>query len=562
MSDFSRFSLSLLVLLGITACATKPNLLETRGTLIDAEMALSTGDYLAAAEGYRLGALGSDDPALIATATELNFDFGRMAAARELLLHWVRTVPEAPEPVLLLGRLAMGDGRSDEALGYFTEFLTIQRSPIDVEGATDPYQIIGGVLTTEGEPAERLRLAEALLALDANSWQAQRLVSDVAFASEDVNRAMEAAELAYELEPNGFQAALLQAKSIIVGGDRSAGLEFARQLREQASSPLQQLEYAAFLAGNDEINEATEVVESLLIDVPDDRAAKKALAFLRLRGGDNQSAWELFSELSKLAGEQHEAIYYLATIAEREGRAEQAIRLFKQVGPGPNQPLAEQRVSQLLLRAGDIESAVQNLEDYASANPEPAFRVLLPRVALYRELERYPEALALYDTALSLQPNSEPLLLSRAELLLESDDLDAAVAAYRVALERHPDSPVALNALGYTLADRTTDYKEARVLLSRALSLAPDNPAIIDSMGWVEFKLGNYAEALVHLERAWELMKDPEVAAHLGETLWRLGEKERAREILKEAFDAAPDSEPLRRTLERLLEEEAATTQS
>lgn len=562
MSDFSRFFLSLLVLLGITACVTNPKPVETRGKLVDAETALASGDYLAAAEGYRLGALASDDPAIIASATELNFDFGRVTAATQLLRHWVRTVPGVPEPELLLGRLAMGDGRSEEALAHFTTFLAIQKSRERDDSAPDPYQVIGNILKSEGEPAERLRLAEALLAKDEANWQAQRLVSDVALASEDVNRAMEAAELAYELEPNGFQAALLQAKSIIIGGDRSAGLEFARQIREQASTPLQNLEYAAFLAGNDEINEATEVVESLLIDQPEHTAAKKALAFLRMRGGDNQSAWVLFSELSKLAAEQHEALYYLASIAEREGRAEQAIRLFKQVGPGPNQALAEQRVSQLLLRAGDVEAAVRNLEEFSVANPEPAFRLLLPRVALYKELGRYPQALALYDTALSLQPDSEPLLLSRAELLLESDDLDAAIVAYRKVLATHPDSAVALNALGYTLADRTTKYKEARGLLARALTLAPDNPAIIDSMGWVEFKLGNYQAALGHLERAWKLMKDPEVAAHLGETLWRLGEKERARQILKEAFDAAPDSEPLRRTLERLLEEEATSTQS
>ncbi|MEO0997702.1 MAG: tetratricopeptide repeat protein [Pseudomonadota bacterium] len=184
----------------------------------------------------------------------------------------------------------------------------------------------------------------------------------------------------------------------------------------------------------------------------------------------------------------------------------------------------------------------------------------MPRATLLAELGRTDEALAIYDGILELRPNSEPVMLTRAQTLLDADELEQAIEQYRDALAAHPDSALSLNALGYTLADRTEEYDEARALIERALALAPDNAAIIDSMGWVLFKQGELEEARIHLERAWSMIKDPEVAAHLGETLWRLGEKEEARAILKEAYDRAPNSKPLRETLKRLLREEGRVT--
>ena len=131
--------------------------------------------------------------------------------------------------------------------------------------------------------------------------------------------------------------------------------------------------------------------------------------------------------------------------------------------------------------------------------------------------------------------------------------MDDAIEELQALLKRNPDDPVALNALGYTLADRTTRYEEAERYVSKALKQSPNSPAIVDSMGWVQFRLGNYEKAVEYLQKAWLLDRDPEIAAHLGEVYWVQGRQDDAREIWYESLEENPDSEPLQEVVERLL---------
>ncbi len=550
-----KFAAGAIIVLLSTACATlnvSPESDKVR--IVAAEAALADGDYAQAVEEYRRAALGTTDIATIKAASGILFEFGPTERAIEVIEHWASVAPDAAEPPLYLGRLALREDDDATATAYFLTFL----SRNSAEEPVSPYDQLAGVLLGEGEPAQALAIAESLVAKYPGSWEAQRLLSRTAIRAEERNRAMEAAEESFGLAPDSFEAGLLQAQAIFLGGDHSAGLEFAAAISEMATTAKQRLEYAALLSASNEMEDAKAVVLDVLEDEPDSAEAIKALAVLEMRDGELDRAWELLTGLVEQPAQQHDAVFYLASIAERQGRTSQARRLYEQIGEGPNTILAQQRISQLLLRSGSGESeAVEYLEKFSREHPEYGFRLLLPRAALYRELGRYDDAIGVYDKILSIRPSSEGVLLIRAETLLSANRLDDAVSAYREALDEHPDSANSLNALGYTLADRTDRIEEAHDLIKRAFELEPENPAIIDSMGWVEFKRGNYEEALAHLEKAWDQLKDPEVAAHLGETLWRIGQKDRARQILKEGYDLAPGSRPLRETLERLQEEES-----
>ncbi len=524
-------------------------------TIIAAESALGASDYRGAGELYREAALATRDLAVVENAAEVAFEYGRTDDAEAILSHWQALAPDAAEPAMFLGRLHLRGGRLDASAGQFARFVEISPEP---EAAV--FDRLSQVLLRDGSAAAALSVATDLRDRYAGQWYAQRLLSRVAMRADERNLAMEAAELAYELAPDSFEAGLLQAQAILVGGDRAAGLDFAAEVAERASEPEEWLEYAGLLAAAEETAEATEIVERVVSERPNDADGIRALAALKLRSGDVDEAWAGFSELARLPDGQHDALYYLAGIAESQERTAQALRLYRQVGDGVHAVGAQQRISQLLLRTEGPEAALEHLQSFSLRKPELGFRLLLPRATLLTELGRTDEALAIYDDILELRPKSEPVMLTRAQTLLDADELDRAIAQYRAALTAHPDSALSLNALGYTLADRTEEFDEARVLIERALELAPDNAAIIDSMGWVLFKQGELEQARVHLERAWSMIKDPEVAAHLGETLWRLGEKEEARAILKEAYDRAPNSKPLRETLKRLLREEGQVT--
>jgi len=156
------------------------------------------------------------------------------------------------------------------------------------------------------------------------------------------------------------------------------------------------------------------------------------------------------------------------------------------------------------------------------------------------------------NNAVGAFPSNIQLLFLRSVYSQEINDLDLMEVDLRKIIQLNPNNPVAYNSLGYTLADRTDRYQEAYALILRAFELAPNDPAIIDSLGWVQYRLGMYEEARDNLDKAYELFPDHEVAAHLGEVLWVMGEKSQARSVWRKALESQPDSEHIRSTMERL----------
>ncbi|MEM8984490.1 MAG: tetratricopeptide repeat protein [Pseudomonadota bacterium] len=513
-----------------------------------------TGEYRYGASEYAKAALAAGDVDTLAAAVDVGFEFGDNKTTRRVIARWQSVEPANPLPWLVQGRLALRDNDRSGATEAFAQFLT--RSVPPFPERADAYERLGNSLLTTTNRLLAIGVGEDLTAQFATDWRAFKMLSQVALARDELTLALEAAEQAFELAPESFDAGLLQAQAIVLGGDRSAGLEFAEYVLENADpSPKDRLNYARLLSSSEAVDEAIEVVDAVLDDAPDNADAIAARAILDLRAGELERAWERFSQLANRRSHRHDAVFFLGNIAERSGRSEQARRIYSQIGEGPNAVIAQQRISALLLSEGNRDAALAHLADYRRRHPDDGFAISVTEAQLLREVGQIDEAIAVYDRLLAIRPEGEGLKLTRAETVLAGDDVDRAIRLYRDALKQHPDSALSLNALGYTLADRTERYDEAFELIQRAFELEPDNAAIIDSMGWVEFKLGRYDEALKHLERAWAMIKDPEVAAHLGETLWKLGERERARAVLKEAYDRSPDSEPLRRTLERLLEQ-------
>jgi tetratricopeptide (TPR) repeat protein len=172
---------------------------------------------------------------------------------------------------------------------------------------------------------------------------------------------------------------------------------------------------------------------------------------------------------------------------------------------------------------------------------------------LLREAGRYQEAYDLLGKALEKLPNYPDLLYDYAMAAEKLDKIEVMEASLRRLMQIKPDHAHAYNALGYTLADRNMRLPEARDLIARALKLSPDDPFIMDSMGWVEFRLGNLDASVAILKRAYEIRADPEIAAHLGEVLWAKGERAEAQRVWKSSLKDHPENETLRNTVKRFL---------
>ena len=220
---------------------------------------------------------------------------------------------------------------------------------------------------------------------------------------------------------------------------------------------------------------------------------------------------------------------------------------------GPYLVPAQLAVAETFRRENDLDSAIEGLETFAADHPAQAFEVFRYQAELLQLAGRHGEALAVYDMALQYKPASIDMLLSRSALLEQLDRIDAALADLERAVQIAPDDAMVLNAYGYMLANRTQQSRKAWTHVRRALELAPDNPPILDSVGWALFRMGRHEEARSWLEQAWALLQDPELASHLAEIYWTLGERERARELLNTTLEKWPDSKPAQQTAARLL---------
>jgi tetratricopeptide (TPR) repeat protein len=237
-------------------------------------------------------------------------------------------------------------------------------------------------------------------------------------------------------------------------------------------------------------------------------------------------------------------------ILEGEGDSKDALIWYKKVG-GSNLLDAQVRIARIFAGRGEVSRAREIIQQLRSRMGRDSIQLDLMEGEILSELKHYRAAIDVFTRALEEHPDNPELLYARAMVAVNIDRIDMLEQDLQRILERDPDHADALNALGYTLADRTDRYQEALGYIEQALRLKPDSPAVLDSMGWVQYRLGNNREALRYLWRAMEIMPDAEIAAHVGEVLWQQGERKRARQVWDEALLKKPDNEYLLRVLER-----------
>ena len=242
----------------------------------------------------------------------------------------------------------------------------------------------------------------------------------------------------------------------------------------------------------------------------------------------------------------------MAQIAEAEENVELAIAHYHQVSSGDKLVAAHSRMGHLLLEQDKVRLAQQLFEESRSKNPEQSKTLYMLEAELLSKYQLAEVAIALLNQALSVHPDDINLLYTRAMTSEKLNDLVGLEKDLRKILGIQPDNATVLNALGYTLADRTDRYQEALELISKANELKPNDPAITDSMGWAFFRLGNYEESIRLLEKALSEYPDHEVAAHLGEVLWITGQRDKAQQVWLKALEQKPDSTIIKQVMERL----------
>jgi len=368
---------------------------------------------------------------------------------------------------------------------------------------------------------------------------------------EQYDRAQARLEALFAVDPYQHQALLLEAR---VGLAQKVDQPFARIEEALEANPEDtrlRLEYARMLTRTD-MSSAREQFEILSVENPRDADLLLSLALINREMGDDIVARAYLRQILEQDGRRDEAHYYLGRIAEDRGERQTAIDHYMQVGESRQYMSANQRLGQMLISGGQVAQSRAWFDSQRQARParsEPLYNLEATILSSLGQLEASLEVL---NAGIEAFPDSTTLRYTRSMLGEQRDDLAMMEADLRAILARDPNNATALNALGYTLADRTDRYDEAFKLISRALELDPDEPAILDSMGWVLYRKGQYEEALAYLKRAYAVFPDPEVAAHLGEVLWVSGDTTAAIEVWQDALQEAPDHPVLTETLQRL----------
>jgi len=336
-----------------------------------------------------------------------------------------------------------------------------------------------------------------------------------------------------------------------VSGKTAEGLEIARKRVAMLDDIPSRLELTLLLSAADE-EAAARAELGALLDIPEARPdALRTLAGLDLAAGKLDDAAAGFNELLGAGRYVSLSFYSLGIIYERRRDSLRAIRYYSRVASGPYATDAQLRSARLLASNGARDEAIQLLDAYAQDHPESAVELALGRARLLAEEGAAESALEILDGIARNYPDSLPLRYARSLTLERMERSDEAVDLLRALLRQRPGDPVAMNALGYTLAEHKLELREAHSLIRKSLEMTPDSPAVQDSLGWVLHRMGQHRDALGWLTRAYAEEKDGEIAAHLGETLWALGQRSQARAIWDQALANDPDNRYLLNTLRR-----------
>lgn len=516
-------------------------------TLLTAEFAGQRGDYRRASRDYLEVAERYDSIPLIERAALA----ARFADDRELLEtiteRWQQLAPEAEAPIRLLGSLALQRGDWEAALA--------QRLALVERGGQGELTDFADMAIDRGAPLEPL-LTQLHRYLDERDQSQRAQYPDIVLATaqlEAANGDHESARTRLEAladDSPEMPELWLARSNIALETERPAEAKEAAQqgldLAPDDDRFILLLAQSELMLGNPD---RAEVQTSTLLERhPDNDDLRLAVAQLYLDENLTEPARRLLLPMTDRDTPPPRAFMLLGRIAAETGETDNALLYFRQVPPGEHFLQSRQLAAQTLIDHDRLEQAREFLHIERLRHEEQAADLIALEVELLDQEGLEEDADQLLNQAVEADPDSADLRYVRAMRAFNNDDLDAMERDLKQVIDNDPDNATALNALGYTLTDMTERHEEARELIERAHELEPDNPAILDSMGWVYYKLGQHERALPYLRRAYAAMPDQEVAAHLIEVLWVLDKRDEARELLQESqerFDSRPLIEDL-----------------
>lgn len=519
---------------------------ETLYDILLAEIAGQRGRLDVSAPHYLQAALDSNDPRVAERAVQIAAYAKEYQGALRAARHWLELDPSSVEARKVVTALALKLGDMDEVVAQL-DYL-VAHSGNQVEG----FQLATAVLARHADKAVALDAMEQLASRYPDSPQARLAVSRLALHADEPERALDAVDAALQLQPDLADAMILKAQ-ILVRQDRQiqATATLAQAVEHQPDNASLRFAYGRMLLESGDIQGAKYQFGKVVELEPGNNDAVFSLALLELETGDIKPAERHLKILLERGDKLQAVYYYLGYAAEEGGDDDAAVDWYRQVEEGDYWTQSRLHLARIMVKQGRLEDVRREIQALRRNNPENAIDFYMIEGQILSDSKLDNEAFKLYTEALLNHPDNEKLLYARALVAEKIDSLDIALQDLQHILNTDPDNVRALNALGYTLADRTDRYAEALVYIEKAYAQEPDDPAIMDSLGWVHYRLGNLDKAQEYLQQAFIQSGDGEIGAHLGEVLWVNGDQDAARRIWNEALEKDPDNPVLRKVIQR-----------
>jgi tetratricopeptide (TPR) repeat protein len=511
--------------------------------LVLADMALSRGDCRGGTDRYLKAALGTSDAKISERANKVAAECQQISSSAKAARRWMKLDPTRADAAAAVALAAVQLYQPNDAssailrtheLGGDAALIKLMAELSDAGGSAIVLDALRPMLESP-EVSDKLLIAGVELALENFDFATAHKLADRVLAADPASGEARA-QLARVLTAEG------NAVSAIAISQEAAALD----------PEAHRFAYADTLLRLDRLDEARQELESLRTDASVREEADLRLGKLAYQLGDLSEAGKRFGSLISSPSAAPEAFFYLSSIAEREGRTDLALEGYTKLSEAGAGLIVRGRAARLLMKQNERDEAFRLLDEFAAKERSEALDVEFAKAALLDDTGHSAEAIALLQLALERYPNHPGVRYQIALIQDKSGQTKESVRNFESLLKERPEDASLLNALGYSLADRNQKLPRAEILIRKALEASPDNPAFLDSLGWVRFRRGDIPGALPYLERAYRIFPDPEIASHWGELLWVSGKQSEARALWAKTLARSPDSKPLRSTIERL----------
>jgi len=509
--------------------------------LLAAELAGQRGHYDIALEGYLEAAKRVKDPRFAERAAMIAMYVKDSAKTTEAVNLWLQEDPNNQAARKIAALSALVAGNKDAAVEHLDAMLGI-----DPAGFEKSVIELAAAVQKEGEPEavyEALAMLSSKHPDNATIYFVESLLAAQLGKKELAGIAI---QKALDIQPDWDKALVFKAQLAAFSGDLNKAISDLKvaAVKHPGDGKIKKLLARLFIKAKD-YPQAAQAYQALVKANPEDSESQFALGLVYLQMDQDEEAEDIFTALLERPQWRQQASFYLGKLEEKQGDSHKALSWYNKINEGPVAFDAGISAVALLSKEKRFDEAGIRLGALQARFPKQKLRLLLMEAELLNQQKLFQQAFNLLSSAVDGYPDEKEVLYARALMAERIGKLDVLEADLKKILAKNPDNVQALNALGYTLVDKTDRYAEAEQYLLRALRLSPDEPVILDSYGWLQFKLGNMSMALDYLQRAYAKQQENEIAAHLAEVLWVLGRKDEARKLYKKAVESAPMDEYL-----------------